>query len=115
MAHNDEEIYKNILVLSQEIESLLDLPQAYITLDQQTGKEIIFRITLVHVTPFHNFSLKDRFFDCTFVSQKMLTVKQMENHPIEANIFRLHLARDSSLLRSDGSLDFYSARQKVVA
>lgn len=115
MGLNDEEVYKNILVLSQEIQSLYDLPQAYINLDQQTGKEIIFRITLVHISPFHRFSLKERFFDSTFVSQRVLTVRHLENHPIEANIFRLHLARDPSLLRSDGSLDFYSARQKVVA
>jgi oligopeptide transport system substrate-binding protein len=114
MGHNDEEIYKNILVLSQEIDSFLDLPQASITLDQQTGKVIVFRITLVYISPFHHFSLKDRFFNCTFVSQRVLTVRHLENHPIEAHIFCLHLAREPSLLRSDGSLDFYAARQKVV-
>lgn len=115
MGHNDEEIYKNILVLSQEIDSFLDLPQASIVLDQQTGKVIVFRITLVYVSPFHQFSLKDRFFNCTFVSQRVLTVRHLENHPIEAHIFCLHLPRDPSLLRSDGSVDFYAARQKVVA
>lgn len=115
MGLNDEETYKNILVLSQEIQSLQDLPQAYITLDQQTGKEIVFRVNLVHISPFHRFSLKERFFDSTFVSQRVLTVRHLENHPIEAHIFRLYLPRDPSLLRSDGSLDFYSARQKVVS
>ena len=39
----------------------------------------------------------------------------MENHPIEAHIFHLHLPREASLLRSDGSLDFYAARQKVAS
>lgn len=115
MKQNEEEVYKHILVLSQEIHTLQDLPQAYITLDQQTGKEIIFRITLVYVSPFHRFSLKERFFDCAFVSERVLTVRHLENHPIEAHIFRLSLARDVSVLRSDGSLDFYSARQKVVS
>ena len=66
MGLNEEEVYKNILVLSQEIQYLRDLPQAYITLDQQTGKDIIFRVTLVHVTPFHRFSLKDCFFNINF-------------------------------------------------
>lgn len=115
MGLNDEEIYKNILVLSQEIQSLHDLPQAYITLDQQTGKEIIFRINLVFISPFHRFSLKDRFFDSTFIPERVLTVRHIDNHPIQAHIFRLNLPRDVSLLRSDGSLDFYRARQKVVS
>ncbi|MBA3958010.1 MAG: peptide ABC transporter substrate-binding protein [Parachlamydiaceae bacterium] len=115
MGLNDEEIYKNILVLSQEIQSLQDAPQAYITLDQQTRNEIIFRINLVHISPFHRFSLKERFFDSTFFLERVLTVRHIENHPIQAHIFRLHLPRKASLLRSDGSLDFYSARQKVVA
>ena len=114
MRLNEEEIYKNILVLSQEIQSLQDLPQAYIIFDRQTKKEIVFRVTLVQVTPFHRFSLKERFFDCSFVSQRILTVRHLEDHPIEAHIFSIFLPRDTSFLRSDGSLDFYSARQKVV-
>ena len=114
MKRNDEEIYKNILVLSQEIQSPEDPPQAYITLDEQNGKEIVFRITLVHILPFQRFSLQERFADSTFVLERALKVRHLENRPIQAHIFRLHLARDTSLLRSDGSLDFYSARQKVV-
>jgi oligopeptide transport system substrate-binding protein len=115
MEFNEEEIYNNILTLSQEINSIQDLPQAHITLDQQTGKEVIFRVNLVHISPFHRFSLKDRFFDTTFVSERVLTVKKVNNHPVKAHIFCLHFSRDANLLRGDGSLDFYSARQKVVS
>lgn len=115
MGLNDEEIYKNILVLSQEIQSLDDIPQAYITFDQQTGKEIIFRITLVHISPFHRFSLKEQFVDAHFVPQRNLVVRHLGDHPIEAHLFRLHLPRSASLVRSDGSLDFYIARKRVVA
>ena len=114
MRLNEEEVYKNILVLSQEIQSLQDIPQAYIAFDRQTKKEIVFRINLVHMTPFHRFSLKERFFDCTFESHKTLTVRHLEGQPIEGHIFSLYLSRDPSILRSDGSLDFYSAREKVV-
>lgn len=114
IGNNEEEIYKKILVLSQEIQFIHDLPQASINLDQQTGKEIVFHVTLVYISPFHRFSLKDCFRHCTFISQRILNVKQVENHQIEAHIFNLHLPRDVSLLRADGSLDFYSARQRVV-
>ncbi len=115
IGNNEEEVYKNILVLSQEIKSLQDLPQANINLDQQTGKEIVFRITLVYISPSQNFSLRNCFNHCTFSSYRLLTVKQIENHALEAHIFYIHLAREASLLRSDGSLDFYSARQRVVS
>lgn len=114
MGQNDEEIYKNILVLSKEINSLEDLPQAYITLEQQTGKEIIFCVTLVYRSPSHHFSLKNYFPDCLFISMRHSVVKYVENQPIEAHVFRLHLPREPSLLRSDNSLDFYFTRKKIT-
>jgi oligopeptide transport system substrate-binding protein len=115
VGNNEEEVYKNILVLSQEIQSSRNIPQASINLDQQTGKEIVFRVTLVYISPYPHFSLKDHFRHCNFVTQRLVTVKQIESRSIEAHIFHLYLQRDASILRSDGSLDFYSARQKVVA
>lgn len=115
MRVNEEEIYKHILVLNQEIRSIRDLPQAYITFDRQTGKEILFRVTLVYVSPMHRFSLKERFMDCTFISERASPVRTLDGHSIQAHIFRLSLVRDPSLLRSDGSLDFYSARKRIGA
>jgi oligopeptide transport system substrate-binding protein len=115
MRVNEEEVYKHILVLSQEIQSIRDLPQAYITFDRQTGNEIVFRVTLVYVAPMHRFSLKERFTECTFSSERASPVRTLDGHSIQAHIFRLSLARDPSLLRSDGSLDFYSARRRVGA
>ncbi len=115
LGNNEEEIFKNILVLSQEIQSPEDLPQACINLDHETEKEFVFRVTLVYVSPFHRFSLKECFLNGTFISQIELTVRQLDDHPIEAHLFYLHLPRDASLVRSNGSLDFYGARQKVAA
>lgn len=114
MGYNEEETYRNILTLSQEIQFLHDLPQACINLDQKTGSEIIFRITLVYISPFHRFSLAECFLNGKFVSERVLTVRHLENHPIEAHIFRLHLPRSASFIRADGSLDFYAARQKIA-
>jgi len=111
---NEEEVYKNILTLSQQIETLEDPPQAYITFDQQTSKEVIFCVTLVYICPFHRFSLREYFTDCLFVSEFVSVVRHLKgSHPVEAHVFRLHLPRDASLLRSDVSLDFYAARRKV--
>lgn len=111
---NEEEIYKTILTLSREIESVHDLPQVYISLDQNSTKDIAFRIILVYIAPYHRLSLKDRFFDCSFISERVTTVRHLDNRPIEAQIFRLILPRDPASLRSDNSIDFHIAREKVV-
>ncbi len=114
MGFNEEEHYKHMLVLSQEIRTLHDISQAYITFEEQSGKEVTFRVVLVYVLPSHNFSLKKCFFNCSFISERVSIVKHIANHPIEAQIFCLRFAREHSILRSDGSLDFYAARRKVV-
>lgn len=113
MKRNEEETYKTIVVLSNEISSLEDLPQAAINLDEHTGKEIVFQVILVHPVPFHSFSLKERFVECTFVPKRVTTVKHLGDHPIQADVFSLHLSRSSAFLRIDGSLDFNLARQKI--
>ncbi|MBA2367447.1 MAG: peptide ABC transporter substrate-binding protein [Candidatus Protochlamydia sp.] len=115
MHRNDEEIYKTIMVLSNEIGSLEDFPQATINLDNQTGKEIVFQVILVHPAPFHSFSLKERFVECTFIPKRVTTVKHLDDHPIQAHVFSLHFPRESTFLRSDGSLDFIIARKKVFS
>ncbi len=112
---NEEEVYKNILALSREIDVVDDPPQAFISLDHYSDKEMAFRVILVYSAPYHNFSLKKRFLDCTFVSERVCTIRHIDERPIEAHIFRLLFPRDFSCLRSDGSLDFYLAREKAVA
>lgn len=114
MDRNDEEIYKKIIVLGQELHSPQDVAQAHISFYRQTRKEIIFRILMVFAIPSYPISFQERFSKCTFVSERVQTIKYIDGHPIEAHIFYLHLLRDASLLRMDGSLDFYGARQKIV-
>ncbi len=111
MRRNEEEVCKNILMLSQEITSIDDRPQAVISLEQQTVEEIIFLVTLVYIAPCPGVSLTEP----VFITERQVPVKTFGDRLIEAHIFRIHLQRSPILLRSDGSLDFYLARQKAVA
>jgi len=111
MRRNEEEVCKNILMLSQEITSIDDRPQAVISLEQQTAEEIIFLVTLVYIAPCPGVSLTEP----VFITERQVPVKTFGDRLIEAHIFRIHLQRSPILLRSDGSLDFYFARQKAVA
>lgn len=114
MRRNEEEVYKNILVLSEQIQSIEDLPQASIVLEQQTQEEVVFLVTLVYISPSANFSLNNRFKEGCLASERILTVRYFQDRSIEAHIFRIHLGRQAAFLRSDGSLDFYCARRWVV-
>ena len=115
MASNKEDIYKTLVALHREIETTTDIPQVHITLDRQTDKEIIFRVHLVHIAPAYDTSWSNLFLDCSFYSEHISIVKKVQSHPVQAHIFRLHFPREYKLLRSDGSLIFYAARQKVVS
>lgn len=115
MGSNKEDIYKTLVALHREIQTTSDIPQVHITLDRQTDKEIIFRIHLVHIAPAYHTSWSNLFLDCLFFSEHISIVKKVKNYPVQAHIFRLHFPREYKLLRSDGSLIFYAARQKVVS
>jgi len=115
MKLNQEEVYKNVLILSEEISSEDDIPQVCITLDRHSGKEIVFYVSLVQVALPNRFSFKEGLFGCSFVLERILPVRHLNGCPIEAHLFRLCIPCEPSLLRSDGSLDFYAARHKVVS
>ena len=96
MNRNVEEVYKNLLILSQEIHSIHDLPQVHINLDQHLGKEIVFHVILVQISPFHPFSLKERLFGCSIVSERTTPVRKIEGRPIHAEISAFLSARPLS-------------------
>ncbi|MBI3212097.1 MAG: peptide ABC transporter substrate-binding protein [Simkania negevensis] len=118
MTRNEEEVLKNILTLSREIHHVSDLPEVMILLDRQTPQEAIFTIILVRVCKKEAPSLAELFAKIrgsfTFFPERSQIVQYLKKkHPIEANVFRIHLPKDPSLLRSDLSINFYLARQKI--
>lgn len=122
MIRNEEEVFKNILVLSREIHSVLDLPQVMILFDQQTSQEAMFTIVLVRVSRRGNPSIQEcfatekmsTFGDYEYIPDRYEIVRYLrKKHPVEANVFRIRLIKNPSLLRIDMSLNYYLARQKI--
>lgn len=122
MIRNEEEVFKNILVLSREINSVSDLPQVMILFDQQTSQEVMFTIIFVRVTRRENLSIQECFQtekiskleDYEYTSDRCEIVRYLrKKHPVEANVFRIRLIKKPTLLRSDLSLNYYLARQKI--
>jgi oligopeptide transport system substrate-binding protein len=118
MTRNEEEVLRSILTLSREIHHVDDLPQGMIIFDQQTSQEAVFTVILVRVCqegqPSTHECLATLSGDYTYVPERSQIVRYLrKNHPVEASVFKIIIAKDISLLRGDLSLNFYLARQKI--
>jgi len=118
MIRNEEEILKNILILSREIHFRSDPPQVMILLDQQTHQEVLFTVILVRLLSPEEANIRECFSRASpgieFLLDRCQIVRYLrKKYPLEASVFRIKLAKSASLLRSDKSLNFYLARQKV--
>ncbi len=120
MIRNEEETMRNILILSQELKYLSDLPQVMISLDKQTVSEIVFIVVLVRLLKPAQIPLAESFHslqsEAEFIPDRLQYVGFLrKNHPKEANVFHLKIQKTSDLLRTDYSVNFYLARQKVAS
>lgn len=121
MKRNEEEIMKSILILSQELKYLSDLPQLVVTLEQQTASDLIFTIVLVRLLRKNTPSLEQLFQKIHVHSNVELTIDRVQivgylrkKYPKEANTFRLQIPKEPFLLRADSSVNFYLARLKIL-
>ncbi|MBP7074795.1 MAG: peptide ABC transporter substrate-binding protein, partial [Rhabdochlamydiaceae bacterium] len=117
---NQEEVLRSILTLSQEIDRPSDLSQVMISFETQSSDEVIFTAICVRAEDQFSVSLENLVQNepssCRWILERKQIVRYLENHqPIVAYLFRVLLIPDFSTLRSDGSLNFFAARQKIAA
>lgn len=115
---NEEEVMRNILILTDQIRYLRDIPQVLINFDEQVHAHLYFNIILARVLKPESVSIADLFKEAETVIEYFHDRKKMigyvrKKYPKEATVFRLKLPRES-FLRSDQSIDLYKARQFVV-
>jgi oligopeptide transport system substrate-binding protein len=118
MTRNQEEVLRNILTLSQQIEHGSDLPQVMMSYESQTAEELIFTVICVRVENLDPIPVDNLFKNKSSFSQWILERKQLvkyveQHQPIFTYIFRVLLTPHPTILRSDGSLNFFAARQKI--
>ena len=120
MTRNEEEVMRNILLLSQELRYLSDIPQVIISLDTQNHSDIFFTVVLVRLVKPNKHSIQ-KYFEkvqstVQFIPDRAQQVGFLrKNHPKEANVFHLKIPKDPSLLRADYSVNFYLARAKIAS
>jgi hypothetical protein len=117
MPRNEEEVLRNIILLSKQIKFLRDLPHLTIHYEKQTDSEISFLIVMVRLLkdnelPFKEL-VKDLESDLRIAIDEIRSAGTLKRrYPKEAVIFRIILDK-STFFRKDYSLDLKRARQKV--
>lgn len=119
MPRNEEEVIRNIILLSKQLKYVKDIPQLIITYEKQTEEDISFIVILLRLIKDDTLPLKEYFsYSQTFLkflSDEIKIVGSLKKkYPKEANIFRV-LIKKSAFYRKDYSLDLQKARQTVVS
>ncbi len=118
MPRNEEEIVKNMLVLSHQLKYVHDIPQVIISFDKQTYMDVSFNVILLRVLRPNDLPLKDYIDRANttfrFIQDKVKKVGIIRRKYLkEANIFRV-LLESSKYLRSDHTVDINKARLDIL-
>lgn len=119
MPRNEEEIMRNILSLSNQLQYVRDIPQMIVTFDEQTQLHLFFTIIIVRVvkpgasTVLETFNHSVTFLE--YLHDQCKTVGYLrKKYRKEATVFRVKVPKEQ-FLRRDHSIDLYKARQVVVS
>ncbi|MCX6988165.1 MAG: hypothetical protein NTZ52_01470 [Chlamydiae bacterium] len=119
MPRNEEEVMKNILVLSHELKYFKDLPQVIISFELQEDENLTFTVIVLRLlTDPSTVSVAEMYesADCrfSFVEDRVRRVGLLRGkYPKEATVFRIHLPKHF-FVREDHTVDLLKARQAVV-
>lgn len=119
MPRNEEEIMRNILALTNQIKYVRDIPQVFITFDEQAYAHLFFTVILARLLKPDSCSIAELFKKSNSIAEYLHDRTKImgfvrKKYAKEATVFRLKLHKDS-FLRADHSIDLYKARQTVVA
>jgi ABC-type oligopeptide transport system substrate-binding subunit len=120
MIRNEEEIMKNVLILSRELKSARDLPQVMVSFDQQTKTDLVFRVVLLRITKEKEDSVSQVLQSVPesfiyFHERTQLVGRLQGKFLKEATCFRLQIPKDSAFTRGDSSINLYLARERIIA
>ena len=117
MPRNEEEIMRNILLLSQQLKYTNDLPQLIISFNAQTEQSLQFTVILLRILRDNELSLPEIFAASgTEIKIEELEIKRVgllrKRYPKESNVFKISLDK-RKFLRRDFTIDLFKARQEL--
>ncbi|PCI75835.1 hypothetical protein COB21_05190 [Candidatus Aerophobetes bacterium] len=115
---NEEETMRNILILSQEIKAVSDIPQVMISFDRHSTEDLRFIVILLRVVRPDEKSVSERLKNASgrikCQMDRVQTVNYIKGAPLEASVFQLKITNISDFLRMDFSVNVYLARQSII-
>lgn len=120
MPRNEEEIMRNILSLSNQLKYLRDIPQVFISFDEQTDRNLFFTVIFVRILKDDDKSIQEkiRIADSflRYIHDRSRIVGNLrKKYSKEATVFRVKFPKENFLRGGDhDSIDLYKARQAVV-
>lgn len=119
MPRNEEETMRNILSLSDQIKFLRDIPQVFISFDEQTHTHLQFTIILVRVLRDDDISIQEMFKSAEtsleYIHDRCQNAGILrKKYKKEATVFRVRMPKDN-FIRSDHSIDLNKARLAVIS
>lgn len=120
LTRNEEEIMRNILILSQELKYVSDFPQIHISFEYQSIEHLTFTIVLVRICKPHTEPIEKllRNFDSklNFSVERTQTIGFLrKRYPKEANVFRLKIKKTDEFFRKDSSVNLLLARKAALS
>lgn len=116
---NEENLMKNMIILSQEFRDPNTLPQVMISFENQTQSSLFFTLIIVYSSQ-HNINeesllqLNDPYIQIYFERKTEMGYCDCRT-PKEALVLRAKVSKITELQRKDFSVNAYYARQKVLA
>ncbi|MCH9627656.1 MAG: hypothetical protein S4CHLAM2_12980 [Chlamydiales bacterium] len=119
MRRNEEEVYRNILSLRDELKGVKDIPQATISFEEQTQFDLFFTVVLLRLIKEGEVSVQEQlerhFPDVVFIPDRIDYVGSLRRvYQKEATVFRVQVSK-STFFRKDRSVNLYKARRFVVS
>ena len=117
MPRNEEEVMRNILILSNQLKYIQDIPQVIISFHKQTDSKISFTVILLRLLKPEDSPLQMHFpkleNKVKFSDHEVKIVGMLQKSlPKEANVIEMHIEK-KDFLRKDFSVDLYEARRFI--
>ncbi|PCI93214.1 hypothetical protein COB11_05690 [Candidatus Aerophobetes bacterium] len=118
MPRNEEEVMRNIIILSHQLKYVKDLPQIMISFDEQTDKSLSFTVIIVRVLDKNSVPLSShlKMFNSqyeVYIERERKLGRVRNRYFKEVCVLKVKLPINP-FLREDDSVDLYAARKEIV-
>ncbi len=118
LPRNEEDVARNLILLSHELHAKTDSPQVIIHYEKHTRTEIVFSVLLVRLLLSDTPNLRQRIAShrngVKFVIDELRSVGKLKQKTVKEGAVLSATVEKKPFVRADGSVHFLAARQQVA-